>query len=819
MKAKTKLTKLWSFLLALVMLLSLLPTTALAADNYSDSVRVYNANKKLIGLGDGECLTANDATGASSYTGGSSYVARYDQSSGTLYLKDYHGVAADGQIYAHGDLNIVVENDSSFTTSVSATNNLYGIQAGGKLNISGSGKLTVTANGDGDVYGIYADKGVTISAPLNVQVGKVDSSKNGSLYGIYTKSGAISLSGNDMTVTATGGTSTVYGVFNAADTPAIAGNGNIGISGTLTVNLSNGSYNRGISSQGGVITLDGATVKIPGSYYYGIFNNNGNVVIKSTSDVDISSDISGNNGICTYEGGDLTIENSIVSIRANGYAADLEKGKLSIKDSIVDLTRDYNHYSVVNTANDAANTIDLSGSSTVTLTASGNQSGSSMIGGTVTATSGTKLEKGTYYPDLKTYDGEYDATSDKTVLKFVHESAAPTTYTVSFDANGGTGTMADVTGVSGEYTLPENGFTAPSGKQFKAWRVGGVEKAVGDKITVTANTTVTAVWEAVEYNVTVTGGTAKDGDGNDVSTNDDNRSVAAGTEITITANAAPENYAFDKWEVVRGNVTFADATSRVTTFNMPGENVEVKATYKHVNHTYGGWESDGTNHWKECTCGYKTEPEAHNYNAVVTARATTSKNGTVEKECSVCEYRTTDTIYYPKTIKLSTTNYTYNGKVNKPSVSIIDANGKTVSSANYNVSYATGRKNVGRYKVTVTFKGDKYSGSKYTYFYINPKGTSISKVSGAKKAFTVKWKKQSSKMATSTITGYQIRYSTSSKMTSAKTKTVKGYKYTSKKITKLSAKKKYYVQVRTYKTVSGKTYYSSWSGVKSVKTK
>ena len=819
MKAKTKLTKLWSFLLALVMLLSLLPTTALAADNYSDSVRVYNANKKLIGLGDGECLTANDATGASSYTGGSSYVARYDQSSGTLYLKDYHGVAADGQIYAHGDLNIVVENDSSFTTSVSATNNLYGIQAGGKLNISGSGKLTVTANGDGDVYGIYADKGVTISAPLNVQVGKVDSSKNGSLYGIYTKSGAISLSGNDMTVTTTGGTSTVYGVFNAADTPAIAGNGNIGISGTLTVNLSNGSYNRGISSQGGVITLDGATVKIPGSYYYGIFNNNGNVVIKSTSDVDISSDISGNNGICTYEGGDLTIENSIVSIRANGYAADLEKGKLSIKDSIVDLTRDYNHYSVVNTANDAANTIDLSGSSTVTLTASGNQSGSSMIGGTVTSTSGTKLEKGTYYPDLKTYDGEYDATSDKTVLKFVHESAAPTTYTVSFDANGGTGTMADVTGVSGEYTLPENGFTAPSGKQFKAWRVGGVEKAAGDKITVTANTTVTAVWEAVEYNVTVTGGTAKDGDGNDVSTNDDNRSVAAGTEITITANAAPENYAFDKWEVVRGNVTFADATSRVTTFNMPGENVEVKATYKHVNHTYGGWESDGTNHWKECTCGYKTEPEAHNYNAVVTARATTSKNGTVEKECSVCEYRTTDTIYYPKTIKLSTTNYTYNGKVNKPSVSIIDANGKTVSSANYNVSYATGRKNVGRYKVTVTFKGDKYSGSKYTYFYINPKGTSISKVSGAKKAFTVKWKKQSSKMATSTITGYQIRYSTSSKMTSAKTKTVKGYKYTSKKITKLSAKKKYYVQVRTYKTVSGKTYYSSWSGVKSVKTK
>lgn len=208
----------------------------------------------------------------------------------------------------------------------------------------------------------------------------------------------------------------------------------------------------------------------------------------------------------------------------------------------------------------------------------------------------------------------------------------------------------------------------------------------------------------------------------------------------------------------------------------------------------------------------------HEYETIIT-KATASANGSVVKECSGCGDNITETIYYPKTLKLSTTNYTYNGRINKPTVSVIDANGKAISSSNYTVSYASGRKSVGSYKVTVTFKGDKYSGSKYTYLYINPKGTSISKVYGAKKAFTIKWKKQSAKMATSTITGYQIRYSTSSKMTSAKTKTVKGYKYTSKKITKLSAKKKYYVQVRTYETVSGKTYYSSWSSAKSVRTK
>ena len=43
--------------------------------------------------------------------------------------------------------------------------------------------------------------------------------------------------------------------------------------------------------------------------------------------------------------------------------------------------------------------------------------------------------------------------------------------------------------------------------------------------------------------------------------------------------------------------------------------------------------------------------------------------------------------------------------------------------------------------------------------------------------------------------------------------------YVNSLIKKLKAKKKYYVQVRTYKTVSGKKYYSKWSKKKTVKTK
>ena len=71
------------------------------------------------------------------------------------------------------------------------------------------------------------------------------------------------------------------------------------------------------------------------------------------------------------------------------------------------------------------------------------------------------------------------------------------TFTVSFDANGGTGSMADVTGVSGQYALPDNGFTAPSGKQFKCWSVNDQEKNAGDSITVTADVTVKAVWKDI----------------------------------------------------------------------------------------------------------------------------------------------------------------------------------------------------------------------------------------------------------------------------------------------------------------------------------
>ncbi len=94
-----------------------------------------------------------------------------------------------------------------------------------------------------------------------------------------------------------------------------------------------------------------------------------------------------------------------------------------------------------------------------------------------------------------------------------------------------------------------------------------------------------------------------------------------------------------------------------------------------------------------------------------------------------------------------------------------------------------------------------------------PTGTTLTKLSPSSKAFTAQWK------ANKTVTGYQIQYSTNSKFTGAKTVTVKSNKTLKTTVKKLSAKKVYYVRIRTYKTISKVNYFSTWSKAVKVKTK
>ena len=203
--------------------------------------------------------------------------------------------------------------------------------------------------------------------------------------------------------------------------------------------------------------------------------------------------------------------------------------------------------------------------------------------------------------------------------------------------------------------------------------------------------------------------------------------------------------------------------------------------------------------------------------------ATLSKDGRLvsPQVCENCDNEYEKTAVIPKigTVKLSKTAYTYNGKVQCPDEVVKDRTGKALKGGvDYNVSYSKGMKNVGKYTVKVTFK-ENYSGSKSMTYSINPKGTSVSKVTAAKKGFKVTWKKQ-----TTQTTGYQVQYSTDKNFKkNNKTVTISKNSTTSKSVGKLKAKKKYYVRVRTYKTVKfgGKSVklYSGWSKAKSVTTK
>ena len=169
--------------------------------------------------------------------------------------------------------------------------------------------------------------------------------------------------------------------------------------------------------------------------------------------------------------------------------------------------------------------------------------------------------------------------SDVEVKAIFEEDAppVPAEYTVRFNANGGGGTMADVTGVSGSYILPACGFTEPEGKQFKGWSTSADGSVIsGTTYEVSSDTTFYAIWESKEYYIIVMDGKATIGAGSEIS------KATQGTTITLTANAAPDGKVFDKWVVESGSTTLEDANSETTTFIMPDSEVSVKATYKNA---------------------------------------------------------------------------------------------------------------------------------------------------------------------------------------------------------------------------------------------
>ena len=723
MKAKTKLTKLWSFLLSLVMLLSLLPTTALAASPDASNVFVngninfYNPTRLYYKNGDSDA----------SFTGTSTdFNAAYDPATGTLTLKDYNGkgitvggvgrtditvklvgtnIINDGSLEnaVGGDITVTSSDGGtlSITRTLSGGNAAIGIETGlsasyttGNVTIKGNAKVTINMTNNGmstyeKAYGIFAKENITISENASVDITCAtpnNTTGGGNCNGLYAaKDVTIDTNGTiKIDVTNAGrdkDNGYSYGVYHMR-TATLTKVGNMEVQWKKEGNstrYSGGAFTRGatfsdtdhainvdetncyasyrfgtprkVTAQNGQLTGPGVKYENGSGYFLAGDKVNITPAIKkswddqeipfkewTSSDVTLDKSATTASNFFTVPGKDVTVtakhspfvgtptftptgttgtqgtltfktvvkaddayegfrlvkegnennESSYISIRSDTTSTS-SPYEYSYKASIYNLNEG-NYYVVAylngNYYLSEKFTVNYTAPVT-TYTVSFNANGGTGTMADVTNISGeyTLPENGFTAPDGKQFKawsvgGVEKAVGDKitvtanTTVTAVWEDIPVVTYTVSFDANGGTGTMTDVTGVSGEYTLPANGFTAPAGKQFKAWSVGGVEKAVGDKITVTANTTVTAVWEAIEYNVTVTGGTASVGAGTPIT------KATMGTTVTLTAGAAPTGQMFDKW-VVNG-VVVDDANSATTTFVMPAGNVTAEATYKNI---------------------------------------------------------------------------------------------------------------------------------------------------------------------------------------------------------------------------------------------
>ena len=268
-------------------------------------------------------------------------------------------------------------------------------------------------------------------------------------------------------------------------------------------------------------------------------------------------------------------------------------------------------------------------------------------------------------------------------------------------------------------------------------------------------------------------------------------------------------------------------TAEVTAFTGLYEgtiNVTITVVAPTHAHQYSDqWTSDATNHWHECECGEKSDLSAHQFQWVIDQEATTTKTGLKHQECATCGYQTA-AVSIPKksaptvSVKDSTVTVSNKSQTTKLDVKAdkdakltyksdnksvkVDKNGKVTIAKNF----------VGKATITVTATSGSVKSTKKVTITVTPKGTTFRSVyNGAGKKLKAYWNRNSQ------VSGYQLQYGTSKNFTGCKTVTLNSNKYTGSVRTGLKKNATYYVRIRTYKRVSGKTYYSAWSKVKSFK--
>ena len=216
----------------------------------------------------------------------------------------------------------------------------------------------------------------------------------------------------------------------------------------------------------------------------------------------------------------------------------------------------------------------------------------------------------------------YNVTADVELFA-IWEDIPVVNYTISFNANGGTGTMQNVE-YAGTYTLPTCTFTAPDGQQFKGWALTNNGEVInGTTYNVTADVELFAIWEdipVVNYTISfnANGGTGT------------MQSVEYVGEYTLPTCTftAPDGQQFKGWaltnngEVING--TTYNVTADVALFAIWED---IPAQHEHNHGT--AWENNADEHWNECSCGDKANKAGH-------------VDENADGKCDVCDYQMTN---------------------------------------------------------------------------------------------------------------------------------------------------------------------------------